>query len=411
MSDGNPSDESQDDMTADLLRSLVPAPTESHQQPNPIPTILCGTWARAQRDLDNPNVCRLADLRCTTGPAWPAEYALRTLQAELYSILALDELARPLHPQGAPVTGVGELLSFHVRLRAAMLRLPGWPQPVAPNDWPTTLDGPPFLGRSGRSALDVAIRVLEEIDTAITRWSGHVLTYGDHGQPMAAEGIEGLSDPRLCKWYDNSIMALRQLLASGVDTIDAFEHQVSAVLPRLEAEYRRSTAPPLPVPPTPRKQNKKMTRAEAAAAIGLYLSRRPKDSAQEVADEIGCSKGMVVESVEWKANQRRLKAAAPKSKRPLALPLVDHLTTAGDVKDSQLRDSAERQAEIDDELDQKEERLLARIGLHFKEHPAHTDRQVIDALGCSFGDIERWRARVQNLTEQQTSDRRVRKQL
>ncbi len=156
----------------------------------------------------------------------------------------------------------------------------------------------------------------------------------------------------------------------------------------------------------------RVNRAAAEQQIMEHLIRRPHDTAADIASEIGCSKGLVVESQAWRANQRRLrvakelKAKTGRDIAPLALDLQDFLNRAGDNPYSQLHEHRRAQEAIDDAIDRRDRELYRQIAEYERQHPNATPHEVARAVGCMAGDVERRRLQLNRLVQEQTASDR-----
>jgi hypothetical protein len=145
----------------------------------------------------------------------------------------------------------------------------------------------------------------------------------------------------------------------------------------------------------------RMRREVAHPLIACYLGRRPHDTSQDVADAIGCSKGVVIESPAWKANRKRLADAKQSGRDPIALPLVDYLAPGGANDQSQMHAHKRLQEAQDEEIDDREKALNQRIAEYEAQHPDDDAQSVAKAVGCTAGEVERRRAALANLTAEQ----------
>ncbi|NQU26016.1 MAG: hypothetical protein HQ567_32415 [Candidatus Nealsonbacteria bacterium] len=145
------------------------------------------------------------------------------------------------------------------------------------------------------------------------------------------------------------------------------------------------------------KTRNRVKRREAENLIAGHLIRRPHDTANAVSEAVGCSKGVVIESPGWKANRRRLKDARAQGKDPIALPLADYLTPAGDSPAAQCRDQKRQQEAQDEEIDARERDLSQRVGEYRTEHPKASLSEVARAVGCTAGDVEHRQAELERL--------------
>jgi hypothetical protein len=145
-----------------------------------------------------------------------------------------------------------------------------------------------------------------------------------------------------------------------------------------------------------------MKREVAAPLILKHLLQRPHDSAKEVAVAVECSVGVVVESDAWKANQSRLRIAAQEGRDPKAVRLnLAAVNESGGGGQPQRHASREDEAARDDAIDRHEETLFGQIGEYIRQNPAASTKQIVLAVKCSAGDVERWRATVGQLAAEQ----------
>ena len=162
-----------------------------------------------------------------------------------------------------------------------------------------------------------------------------------------------------------------------------------------------------PAGPTPpedagRKRKRRLKREVAESLVRDHLLGRPHDTAQEVANAVGCSVGVVAESAAWKANRIRLRTAEKEGRDPKAVELdVKTVSEAGGRLEAQRHEAEGRQQALDDEMDQRERELFKQIDEYQKEHPDTTLQQIAAAIGCTAGDIERRQAMLDKLTAEQ----------
>ena len=146
----------------------------------------------------------------------------------------------------------------------------------------------------------------------------------------------------------------------------------------------------------------RVKREAAYPRITEYLKRRPLDTAEQVADEVGCSVGMVAGSPAWRANQQLLKRARRECTEPRAVRLDERaINEAGGCPATQLHAHREESAARDDDIDRQERELFERIGEYREANPDATPPEVARAIGCSAGDVERRDAMLQQLTKEQ----------
>jgi hypothetical protein len=152
--------------------------------------------------------------------------------------------------------------------------------------------------------------------------------------------------------------------------------------------------------PNPKK-HKRLSRKAAEPLIRQHLLRRPNDTAEEVAKAVGCSKGLVAESLAWKENR----AAAQKDKRgrtPKAVELHEEVINAdGGHSRRQSHAFRDAQDEVDEAIDREERALDMRIGAYLIEHPKASVQDIARAVGCTAGAVERRQAVLDRLIAQQ----------
>lgn len=180
-----------------------------------------------------------------------------------------------------------------------------------------------------------------------------------------------------------------------VATINITGHQVNV-----------TTASPNPdAQPPPAKPRTK--RAAVEPLIAEHLSRRPHDTAAEVAAAVECSIGVVAESKAWKLNQRRLKEARKTGVDPKAIKLNEKAVNAAGANHSrQMRDHKQQAEALDDEIDGRDRALNERIAKYVKDHPDATPDEVGRAVGCTAQDVERRQAELDRLVADQNDDRK-----
>ena len=388
-------------------------------------------WQSASRDLDHPHACTFGGTFSGGSPAWPVEYGLRC-QNIVYPLVSLADTGREVLGPGLHPTQITDLLRFYTQLRAALHRVPHYPNPVLPEDWPRT-PTVRFLGRGGPSALAVATTVLGEIEATIARGSGHALRLESaDGKPLPADAATSFDSEAYSTWFRRSLNGLRQLVDSVLNSPDALMAEVSTVLAPLEDEHRRwkaqgeephpghvtiqtpkaeilteSVNVQQPDPPHAGNASTKRSRVKREVAepmITEHLIRRPHDTAQEVVVAVGCAKGLVVESPAWKANQRRLADAKKCGKDPLQLPLLDYVNSAGDKAHAQRRAHREQEEALDEDIDHREEELFRQIDEYQRRYPDATDQEVAREVGCTSGDLERRQAQLDALKRQRFAD-------
>ena len=156
-------------------------------------------------------------------------------------------------------------------------------------------------------------------------------------------------------------------------------------------------------------KKRRKTRVKRTVAEPLILShliRRPYDTVVDVAEAVGCSTGIVGEAPGWKANQRRLRDAKARGKKPTELPLKDYLTEAGDNAAAQRRHHKEQEAALDDNIELREKELFQRIGEYEKQHPEASQDDVATGVGCSLNDVRRRKTILDRLQAEQTESQR-----
>jgi len=138
------------------------------------------------------------------------------------------------------------------------------------------------------------------------------------------------------------------------------------------------------------KQKTRMKRAAAEPLILKHLLRRPNDSSRQVADAVGCSTGVVVESQAWRANRARLRVAEKEGRDPKAVDLdVAWINEHGASTGGQMHAFRLEQKGRDDEIDRRERELFKLIGEYRNAHPKATPSEVARVVGCTAGDVER----------------------
>jgi len=142
--------------------------------------------------------------------------------------------------------------------------------------------------------------------------------------------------------------------------------------------------------------------------IVAHLTRRPHNTAQQVAKQVGCSSGLVVQSKAWKLNRDRLAIAKREGIDPKAVKLDEEaVNAAGGSIRRQKHYHKERTEAIDNEIDARDQELGRRIGEYLEDHPGATPQQVASALrdlGCTAGDVERRQAVLEQLMKEQSDD-------
>lgn len=150
----------------------------------------------------------------------------------------------------------------------------------------------------------------------------------------------------------------------------------------------------------------RMKREVAEPLIAEHLTRRPHDTAAQVAEAVRCSVGVVATSKAWKMNQRRLKDSRKSGIDPKAVDLA--YQQAGEWKDRTDRIPDGQSADPADVAAEREQELFRRIGEYEKEHPGATAEEISRALrdlGCTAGDVERRQAELNRLIAQQSDNR------
>ena len=286
--------------------------------------IIESSWQYATRELDHPNSCRLAMIFSAGSPAWPVEYALKLLASEGQALLTTDDAARILGRVPLP-PAVNGLLTFYLRLRAAMFRIPHYPNPVLPETWPET-PGVRLLGCGGTSALATAMRVLGEIEGGIGGGSGQVLRLDPGiGQPQPAEPGASMDSTEYETWYRRGMDELRRLVLRTCFSVDALEPEVSALLPVLQDEHRRwrekeqeGNRRSIGQHGMSWQKAKKLAEAYVKARKGVY------PGFNVLANKIGCGKGTMEKAIQNSTylTARRAEHNARK-RRPREVPLSD----------------------------------------------------------------------------------------
>lgn len=154
----------------------------------------------------------------------------------------------------------------------------------------------------------------------------------------------------------------------------------------------------LPIEP-----RRKVTRGEAGAQVLNILLRSPKQSAKEVAGEIGCSASTVKNTNAWKSNQDRLKQAQRERVDPLAIPLADNISGAGPIG-THLRVQREQVEALDEAIDRTDPATNQEIQTYIDRHPEATPQETAKNVGCTAGDVERRQAELETLASQQQQD-------
>ncbi len=145
-------------------------------------------------------------------------------------------------------------------------------------------------------------------------------------------------------------------------------------------------------------------RKVAEPLIAEHLTRKPYDTAQQVSDAAGCSKGVVIESPAWKANQKRLKDSRHRGKDPIALQLSDYLTTDNENKSGQMHGHTLREEALDAEIEQRQKELNYQINEYQKQHPDAQPKEIAKATGCAIKDVVARDAELDHLAEAQRAD-------
>ena len=217
----------------------------------------------------------------------------------------------------------------------------------------------------------------------------------------------------------NDLMSLMVLeRAAALKVLRERQRSAEAVLPapasiKIHAETINVTTPNVTVTADRAHGGgaaKKKARAKREVAESLILERlkrRPHDTAEEVAQAVRCSVGLVAESPAWQANQKRLKIAAKEGRDPKAVNLDPTVMNVAGGKWSGQMHEAHREKEIrDDEIDRRERELFQRIGDYQKEHPKAAPQEVARAVECTAGDVERRQAMLNRLAAEQAESQK-----
>jgi len=150
------------------------------------------------------------------------------------------------------------------------------------------------------------------------------------------------------------------------------------------------------------KRKPRIKRATMEPRIADHLAARPHDTAQETADAVRCSVGLVAESKAWKLNQRRLSEATISGCDPMAVSLnLESVNASGYAHGKQVRESREEAEAIDDEIDERQQELNTLIGEYEKANPSATTQEVARAVGCTSGVVESRNAAIKRLASEQ----------
>ena len=123
-----------------------------------------------------------------------------------------------------------------------------------------------------------------------------------------------------------------------------------------------------------------------------------------MADLVGCSVGLVAQSPGWKANQIRLADARKQGNDPVALPLTDYLSPAGDSQRAQKHAYRRQQEGVDAAIDARQKELYQLIGDYKQSHPDASPEEIARDVGCTAGDVVRREAMLQRLSTEQAAD-------
>ena len=153
----------------------------------------------------------------------------------------------------------------------------------------------------------------------------------------------------------------------------------------------------------PPRQRKK--REVVQPLIADHLMRRPHDTAEQVAEAVGWSVGVVGESTAWKLNQQRLKIANRDAIDPKAVRLNERTVNAAGGNPRQQKHAAYQNSfDVAGEIDEREQELFRRIDEYQQEHPEATPQEIAAALGCTAGEVECRQAILDRLMAEQTED-------
>lgn len=157
----------------------------------------------------------------------------------------------------------------------------------------------------------------------------------------------------------------------------------------------------------PKPKGGRMKRAVAEPKIAEHLSRRPHDTAEEVAKAVGCSVGVVAESKAWDLNQRRLNISKKAGIDPVAVKLDERVVSqAGGSAAAQRRRAREEEAHVHGAIDERASETYGRIGKYEAEHPEASIAEIAQAVGCTVREVKAQRALLNQLVGEQAEDQR-----
>lgn len=292
-----------------------------------ISEIIDGGWAYARHELDHPDTCRFSRVFTGEGPAWPVEYGLRLIATEATMLVTTTHGSMRI--VGIRMYAVAEIASLCAQLHAAVTRLHAWPTPAEHPDWPKT-PGIQFLGRTGESALDAAIKKLVEIDEAIIRWSGHVLDFAPDGRPSSRELTMPTTDGRALEWFDRSASALEDTILRGEPDGLAAQEEVESLLIQLKREHEQY----LGTRETSGTENQRgvgkggMKWQDAIRRGEAYVSRKPFPGVNALAKIVGCSAATMSKAIKKSPTlaARKAELEAKSGKVAREVPMTEIVT-------------------------------------------------------------------------------------
>lgn len=160
---------------------------------------------------------------------------------------------------------------------------------------------------------------------------------------------------------------------------------------------------------SPKPKAGRMKRSVAEPQIAQHLRRRPHDTAEEVAEEVGCSIGVVAESKAWALNQFRLRTSKKVGIDPAAVRLDERAVNhAGGSAAAQIRRAREEEAHVHGTLDEDDRTMetYGRIGEYERQHPKASLSEIAEAAGCTISEVQAHRTLLEQLVSEQVEDQR-----